>query len=186
MIPSHSILSKCIFFHKLRYRWNFVLYITFVWEIYSVKVRSQSIKSKESKHWDAIELAPLFLEVRFVFSLFVLPQEECIQWKLKKPKKLLLKKFNLHPVEIQQTAITTKNVTIPLEELKLLVKPLTVEELQNESSAWMLLLKNKVQQISCSDPITRKPRPENKTILEPDYLRIRRVLDPHYLRIDPQ
>ena len=41
-------------------------------------------------------------------------------------------------------------------------------------------------QDNCSDPIRRKPRPENKTILGPDYLRIIRVLDPHYLRIDPE
>ncbi|MDJ0620048.1 MAG: mechanosensitive ion channel [Calothrix sp. MO_192.B10] len=47
-----------------------------------------------------------------------------------------------------KTAITTKDPNIPLEELKLLVKPLTLPELQTESSAWLLLLKEKVQQIS--------------------------------------
>ena len=47
-----------------------------------------------------------------------------------------------------KTAITTEDWTIPVDELKLLVKPLTLEELQNESSAWLLLLKQKVKQIS--------------------------------------
>ena len=47
-----------------------------------------------------------------------------------------------------KTAITTEDPTIPVDELKLLVKPLTLEELQNESEGWLQLLKEKVKQIS--------------------------------------
>ena len=47
-----------------------------------------------------------------------------------------------------KTVITTEDATIPVDELKLLVKPLTLEELQNESEGWLLLLKEKVKQIS--------------------------------------
>ena len=45
-------------------------------------------------------------------------------------------------------ATTTDNSSIPVDELKLLVKPLTLEELQNEAAAWFFLLKQKVQAIS--------------------------------------
>ncbi|MEO1377501.1 MAG: mechanosensitive ion channel domain-containing protein [Cyanobacteria bacterium J06635_10] len=47
-----------------------------------------------------------------------------------------------------KAAITTEDPTIPVDELKLLVKPLTLEELQNESEGWLKLLKEKVKQIS--------------------------------------
>jgi len=43
---------------------------------------------------------------------------------------------------------TTKNIEIPLDELQLLVKPLTQEELETEAQAWLLLLQNKAQAIS--------------------------------------
>ncbi len=45
-------------------------------------------------------------------------------------------------------AITVEDLDIPVDQLKLLVKPLTLEELQVESAAWLLILKNKVQEIS--------------------------------------
>ncbi|MTJ53536.1 mechanosensitive ion channel [Anabaena sp. UHCC 0253] len=45
-------------------------------------------------------------------------------------------------------AVTTQDPTVPIDELQLLVKPLTLEELQNESAAWLVLLKDKVQKIS--------------------------------------
>lgn len=46
---------------------------------------------------------------------------------------------------------TTEDITIPVEDLKLLVKPLTVDELGTESDAWLLILKNKVQEISFAE-----------------------------------
>jgi small conductance mechanosensitive channel len=45
-------------------------------------------------------------------------------------------------------AFTAKDPTIPVDELKLLLKPLTLEELQNEATAWMLLVKEKGKEIS--------------------------------------
>jgi small conductance mechanosensitive channel len=45
-------------------------------------------------------------------------------------------------------ALTTQDPTIPLAELELLVKPLTLEELTNEAAAWMILLQAKAKEIS--------------------------------------
>lgn len=45
-------------------------------------------------------------------------------------------------------ALTTQNQDISLEELKLLLKPLTKEELESEAAAWLSLLKVKVKEIS--------------------------------------
>lgn len=45
-------------------------------------------------------------------------------------------------------AISNKDPTIPIDELKLLLKPLTLAELQNEAEAWMLLVKEKGKEIS--------------------------------------
>ncbi|NES22496.1 MAG: mechanosensitive ion channel [Symploca sp. SIO3E6] len=45
-------------------------------------------------------------------------------------------------------AITTKDTNIPVDELKLLVKPLTLEELNNEAAAWMEVLKRRAITIS--------------------------------------
>ncbi|MEA5580780.1 mechanosensitive ion channel domain-containing protein [Nodularia harveyana UHCC-0300] len=46
------------------------------------------------------------------------------------------------------TAITTEDPEIPVDELRLLVQPLSLEELQNETAAWLLLLKEQVKKIS--------------------------------------
>ncbi|MBE9069716.1 mechanosensitive ion channel [Leptolyngbya cf. ectocarpi LEGE 11479] len=45
-------------------------------------------------------------------------------------------------------AITIEDLTIPIDQLELFVKPLTLEELQVEAAAWFLILKDKVQEIS--------------------------------------
>ncbi|EAW38655.1 mechanosensitive ion channel domain-containing protein [Lyngbya sp. PCC 8106] len=44
--------------------------------------------------------------------------------------------------------VTTQDPEIEVDELKLLVKPLTRVELENEAAAWLILLKQKVQEIS--------------------------------------
>jgi hypothetical protein len=44
--------------------------------------------------------------------------------------------------------ITTVNPDIPLDELALLVKPLTAEELKVEAEAWMSLLRDKTRETS--------------------------------------
>ncbi len=48
-------------------------------------------------------------------------------------------------------AFTTEDPTIPVDELKLLVRPLTKEELEIEAQAWLLLLQAKVREISTQE-----------------------------------
>lgn len=45
-------------------------------------------------------------------------------------------------------ALTTQDPTIPVDELVLLLKPLTLEELSHEAAAWMMLLQLKAKEIS--------------------------------------
>ncbi|GAA6617119.1 mechanosensitive ion channel domain-containing protein [Scytonema sp. NUACC26] len=47
-----------------------------------------------------------------------------------------------------KAATTTEDLNIPVDELKILVKPLTLEELRNEAAAWMLVLQKKAKEIS--------------------------------------
>ncbi|MEL7035355.1 MAG: mechanosensitive ion channel domain-containing protein [Cyanobacteria bacterium J06592_8] len=54
----------------------------------------------------------------------------------------------LQAQSVQTVAITTEDPEIPVDELKLLVKPLTLSELKTEAAAWQVLLKQKVQEIS--------------------------------------
>ncbi|MDJ1176710.1 mechanosensitive ion channel domain-containing protein [Roseofilum capinflatum] len=61
-------------------------------------------------------------------------------------------------------ARTTKNPEIPVDELKLLVKPLTLAELEVEAQAWQGLLQDKVRQISNQEiAIRRKNRKVQET-----------------------
>ncbi|WP_339731479.1 mechanosensitive ion channel domain-containing protein [uncultured Gimesia sp.] len=46
--------------------------------------------------------------------------------------------------------ITTFNTSIPLDQLKIMVRPLTKEELQGEAKAWFELLRNKARQIAAA------------------------------------
>ena len=50
------------------------------------------------------------------------------------------------PAETDIAAVTVSDPKVPLDELKLMVKPLTVEELKVEAEAWMELLKEKTRQ----------------------------------------
>ena len=78
-------------------------------------------------------------------------------------KKTAYEKFNSSNTGNSKYVITTKDPTIPLEELKLLVKPLTKEELQTESLEWLLILKKKIRQISDTEiTIKRKNKIINK------------------------
>lgn len=47
--------------------------------------------------------------------------------------------------------ITTEDPEIPVDELKLLVMPLTLPELETEAGAWMALLRSKVEEISSAE-----------------------------------
>jgi len=56
------------------------------------------------------------------------------------------------PEEVDpQAAITTKDPSIPVEELRLLVQPLTLAELEIEAAAWLVLLKEKAKEISAAE-----------------------------------
>ena len=48
-------------------------------------------------------------------------------------------------------AITTASINIPVDELKLLVQPLTLEELEIEAAAWLAILQAKVKEISAAE-----------------------------------
>ena len=50
------------------------------------------------------------------------------------------------PAETDIAAVTVSDPKVPLDELKLMVKPLTVEELKVEAEAWMELLREKTRQ----------------------------------------
>ena len=62
---------------------------------------------------------------------------------------------------IPEQAKSIEDPTIEIDDLELLVKPLTLEELQHEAAAWLLLLKNKVQQISNAEIVIKR---ENRII----------------------
>jgi small conductance mechanosensitive channel len=47
-----------------------------------------------------------------------------------------------------KAATTTENIDIPIDELRVLIKPLTLEELQNEAAAWMLVTQAKSKEIA--------------------------------------
>ncbi|EGJ32504.1 MULTISPECIES: mechanosensitive ion channel domain-containing protein [Moorena] len=70
------------------------------------------------------------------------------------------------PVQAQQStnapnqkAVTTADPTIPIEELELMLKPLTLDELEGEAKGWMFLLKTKVKELSDAEiAVKRKNR----------------------------
>ena len=47
-----------------------------------------------------------------------------------------------------EVAITTKDVNIAIDNLKILVKPLTIEQLNNDATSWLFLLQKKAQEIA--------------------------------------
>ncbi len=66
-----------------------------------------------------------------------------------KPKPAETEKVKaIIPPADPKKALTTKDPTIPVADLELMLKPLTLEELQNEAGAWMILVKQKAQEIS--------------------------------------
>lgn len=54
-------------------------------------------------------------------------------------------------------ALTAKDPNIPLDELQLLLKPLTKSQLENEAAAWQLVLQEKVQEISDTEIAIKYP-----------------------------
>jgi small conductance mechanosensitive channel len=64
--------------------------------------------------------------------------------------------FGQDDIEKQYSATTTANPQVPVEDLELLLKPLTREELIVEAQAWLELLKEKVRQTSSVEIQTRR------------------------------
>jgi small conductance mechanosensitive channel len=53
-------------------------------------------------------------------------------------------------------ATTIENIQIPIEELRLRLRPLTLGDLENEAAAWFSILKNKVEEISNAEIAIRR------------------------------
>ncbi|MDF0553585.1 mechanosensitive ion channel domain-containing protein [Kamptonema sp. UHCC 0994] len=70
-------------------------------------------------------------------------------------------KVELAPEGDAKAAVTAKEPDIPVDELQLLVKPLSLEELLNEAAAWQLLLKGKVEEISNAEVAVKR---QNRSI----------------------
>jgi len=58
-------------------------------------------------------------------------------------------------------ATTVEDLKIPADQLDLLIKPMTLEELQVEAAAWFLILKDQVQEISLAELVIKR---ENQLI----------------------
>lgn len=85
-------------------------------------------------------------------ALPAIPQEA---EESEEPKPVLVKSTIVGDVDPSQ-ATTVEDLTIPTDQLKFLVQPLTLEELQIEAAAWFLLLKNKVEEISITEVAIRR------------------------------
>lgn len=90
-------------------------------------------------------LATGLLSLATVFSLPAISQEAEAEGE--EPKSILVESTIVGDVD-PSTAVTVDDLTVPIDQLELLVKPLTLEELQTESAAWFLLLRDKVQEIT--------------------------------------
>lgn len=66
--------------------------------------------------------------------------------------------------ESRYVASTTSNSKIPVEELNLLLKPLTKSELEVEAKAWLALLKEKVSEVSLAEIQVRQKAREIKKV----------------------
>ncbi|MHC4219693.1 MAG: hypothetical protein ACYSU7_14720, partial [Planctomycetota bacterium] len=58
------------------------------------------------------------------------------------------------------TAVTAGNPEVPLDELKLLLDPLTRAEIEVEAAAWLALLQQKVQHITDAEIAVKHKRRE--------------------------
>lgn len=56
--------------------------------------------------------------------------------------------------------MTTKRTDIPIDELELLLKPLTKDELVSEADAWQKVLKSKVEQVSAAEIALKRKNEE--------------------------
>lgn len=104
--------------------------------------------------------AIVFIGVVSCFALWGMPVRS---QKAEVKASIESEKVEPPPKADPKAAVTTKDPEIPVEELQLLVKPLALDELQNEAAAWQELLKNKVKEISDAEiAIKRQNRSINK------------------------
>ncbi len=75
---------------------------------------------------------------------------------------IALTMFNYAAGAEEYTATTTSDPNIPAEELKLLVKPLLLEEVEVEAQAWIQLLQNKAAEISQAEITIKQKNKETK------------------------
>jgi small conductance mechanosensitive channel len=100
--------------------------------------------------WNYRIRAIVFTGVVCIFAVWTNPvrsQEEAEA----EPEAAQIEEIQSVPTGDPTAATTTKELDIPVDELQLLVKPLTLEELQNEATGWMLLLQNKAKEISLAE-----------------------------------
>jgi small conductance mechanosensitive channel len=88
------------------------------------------------------------VSVMSVLALPVLAQEGEAEGE--EPQSVLVESTFLGDVQ-PENAVTVSDVAIPVDQLSLILKPMTLEELQVEAAAWFLLLKAKVTAISESE-----------------------------------
>jgi small conductance mechanosensitive channel len=102
-----------------------------------------------------------------VFAISTTPvrSQEETEAKDAKAKDAKVEEVQPAPKGDPKAATTTKELDIPVDELKVLVKPLTLEELQNEAAGWMLLLKTKAKEISLAEVAIKR---ENIAITKQD------------------
>jgi small conductance mechanosensitive channel len=85
------------------------------------------------------------VSVMSVFALPVLAQD--VEAEGEETQSILVESTIVGDVK-PEDAVTVSDVTIPVDQLSLILKPMTLEELQVEAAAWFLLLKDKVTAIS--------------------------------------
>lgn len=103
--------------------------------------------------WNQKVRAIILTGITCLFAVGITPvrsqeQPEQSEIEEKQIEESSAEEFLPTPLGDPQVATTTKEVDIPTDELQLIVKPLTLEELQDEAAGWMLLLKTKAQEIS--------------------------------------
>lgn len=83
-----------------------------------------------------------------MFAIATTPVRSQEQQEQAEPEVAKVEEVQPAPTGDPKAATTTQELDIPVDELKVLVKPLALEELQNEAAGWMLLLKAKAKEIS--------------------------------------
>ncbi len=98
--------------------------------------------------WNQKGRAIILAGITCLFVVVIAPVQSQEQLGQTETEEEQIEEFQSIPSGDPQAATTTQEVDISVDELQLIVKPLTLEELQDEAAGWMLLLKTKAQEIS--------------------------------------